>query len=330
MITVERTKRECPVCRSSASCLYAVAAGTDILHGQKYRCLRCLECGLVYLDGRVVREAYSVLDSAEFYCRRTHVFHRFFDFYLAGLMRLRCRAMSRMFTSAGRVLDVGCAEGNFLKGMRRKGWQCSGADISSAALAVAGRALPGCRFFRGDILDNDFPAGSFDLITFWHSFEHFGDPAAVLAAASRLLAPGGLLFISVPNRLSIEARMCRSGWFGLELPRHQCTFTPASLQRLLAGQGLRVRSISMNSLEYSIPMFMLTFYNWLGLENNWLYNFLKRNSYVSDNVAYRLLTIVAVLALLPFVLMLNAGVFLAHSFTGNGSVIEVFAEKEHA
>lgn len=86
--------------------------------------------------------------------------------------------------------------------------------------------------FLGGILNAPFSEASFDVITGFHVLEHVSDPNHVIENMWKWLKPGGVLYLHVPNIEALEARIFRSYWYGLELPRHLYHFSPISLSRL--------------------------------------------------------------------------------------------------
>jgi SAM-dependent methyltransferase len=89
-------------------------------------------------------------------------------------------------------------------------------------------ALPGC---------------SYDLVTMWHVLEHLHDPLATLSQCRRVLKPGGVLMVEVPNVSSLCSGIFRSYWAPLEAPRHLYQFTSATLRTLLVTAGFQVRRL---------------------------------------------------------------------------------------
>jgi len=69
--------------------------------------------------------------------------------------------------------------------------------------------------------------------------EHLYEPRKVLQKVCNWLKPRGIFYVFVPNILSWEARIFRSYWYGLDLPRHVHHFTPKSLAHLATSAGLR-------------------------------------------------------------------------------------------
>jgi len=150
--------------------------------------------------------------------------------------------LRRLRPGGGAVLDIGCASGGFLSALAGPSWKLSGIEMSEAA-ATAARRRCGAEVFVGDILDAPFPPASFDAITCFNVLEHVYEPKAVLVKLAEWLKPGGIFYTLMPNIDSAGARIFRSYWYALELPRHFCHFSPATLRRLAQSAGLREVSL---------------------------------------------------------------------------------------
>ncbi|MFH1725727.1 MAG: class I SAM-dependent methyltransferase [Elusimicrobiota bacterium] len=101
--------------------------------------------------------------------------------------------------SRGVFVDVGCALGTMLAGVRdHSGWKVLGLEFARAA-AETGKRLNGVEIAQGGLSDAPWPDESVDCVHMNNVLEHEAKPAEALAAASRLLKPGGRLRLSLPN-----------------------------------------------------------------------------------------------------------------------------------
>ena len=101
----------------------------------------------------------------------------------------------------GRLLDVGCAYGAFLReAARDRRLELAGTDVSTHAVDVARRRLAGLAvdLRPGGLFDCDFEEGSFDAVCMFDVIEHIEDLDAAFARVGSLLRPGGLFAMSVP------------------------------------------------------------------------------------------------------------------------------------
>jgi SAM-dependent methyltransferase len=95
---------------------------------------------------------------------------------------------------------------------------------------------------RADALRMPFRDGAFDVIFHQGLLEHFRDPVPLLAENARATAPGGLVVVDVPQTFHLYTAMKSAliligQWFA----GWETQYSPAQLERLLAGRGLRVR-----------------------------------------------------------------------------------------
>ncbi|MFH1954278.1 MAG: class I SAM-dependent methyltransferase [Pseudomonadota bacterium] len=212
-----------------------------LLEKDPWEVYRCLSCGLGVLDPRPSPEEMSRHYEKEY----------FFERYDQGLdpdspqfkKRLsgekhRVRFM-RAAKRSGRLLDIGCGYGYFLFACRKEGFEVQGLDVSEWARQYAEQKL-GLSVKIGEIGEADWPPGSFDIITMWHSLEHTRHPGLAVSKAAHWLKRNGILVVDVPNYEGTDARFLWEEWDGWQLPYHLWHFTPSSLKRLLDISGLEV------------------------------------------------------------------------------------------
>ncbi|WP_395145939.1 class I SAM-dependent methyltransferase, partial [Armatimonas sp.] len=141
-----------------------------------------------------------------------------------------------------RALDVGCGDGRFLAQLAAQGWTVEGLETDSVAAELA-RKRTGGTIHEAPLEEVTLPRKAFGLVSILHVLEHVPDPRETLTAAWNALAPGGALLIAVPNVNCLEARLFRSCWYPLDLPRHYWGFAPRTLTRLAEECGFAVQRI---------------------------------------------------------------------------------------
>lgn len=247
----------------------------DYVSGDTFRIVRCDACGLVRTEprpddaawGRYYPDAYyGAAGSARFPSLVEALQDRLYD--------ARARRVHRLNRGPGRVLDIGCGRGFLLRRFQRLGWQVMGTEMSAAAAAHA-RDVLGLPVEIGDVTRLGLPAASVDAVVLWHVLEHVAEPAALLAEAARLLRPGGVALVGVPDFGSPEARWARAGWLHLDVPRHLAHFTRGTLERMMRDAGLATEERSGFAPEYDLFSFVQSALNRLGIRQNLLYEMLR-------------------------------------------------------
>jgi SAM-dependent methyltransferase len=140
-----------------------------------------------------------------------------------------------------RVLDVGCARGDYLAHLKRLGFtEIMGMEPSHEAVSNrCDDSIPMvCSSFE------DFTTAClFDVITLNQVFEHFPNPLESLSKLRELLGKNGLLVMSFPNHFSLARALFGEFWPGYDAPRHYFCFNPRNVRMLAARCGLRVRKV---------------------------------------------------------------------------------------
>ncbi|MHB2027158.1 MAG: class I SAM-dependent methyltransferase [Elusimicrobiota bacterium] len=142
----------------------------------------------------------------------------------------------------GRLLEVGCGTGSYLRILRELGWQVKGVEVHPEASRFAREAL-GLDVFTGNLTEAKLPASSFDAAALFHVLEHLPNPTQALHELRRLLKPGGSIYVAVPNVRTLEARFFKSYYMGWEAPRHLYHFSPKTLGRMLQAAGFSVTAV---------------------------------------------------------------------------------------
>ena len=154
---------------------------------------------------------------------------------------MRSPTSRRSCRGAGRILDVGTAAGAFLAAARGRGWQVEGCE-PNAWLAEWGSRHYGIPIRTGELFDQSFAPGSFDVVTLWDVIEHTPDPTRVIRTVRDLIRPGGLLVVNYPDIGSWIARALGRRWPFLSSV-HLYYFTRETMRRLLERHGFDVIEI---------------------------------------------------------------------------------------
>jgi SAM-dependent methyltransferase len=251
------TRTPCPVCGSTNTRLYLDdeeqsldpsifgSSRTKIAHG---RILRCRACGFGF---RQVRSNSG--EMAELY-RKMDV--GVYESEAAGRSATASRHMrilSRFAGEpAGRLLDVGCASGLFLREASRAGWSVAGVEPSETLYARAKAMLGANTELHCCILEQaNFASESFYAITLWDVLEHVPEPVEFVKTCAALLKPGGKLILNVPDLESREARLLGKRW-PLLLAEHLNYFTRGSLRVCGEKAGLKWMHFGRRHVSFSV------------------------------------------------------------------------------
>jgi SAM-dependent methyltransferase len=122
------------------------------------------------------------------------------------------RLLRRYVKRGDRVVEIGFAPGKNLAWVAAEfGADVTGLDYSRAGIEKA-RELFAALGLRGsfcceDMFANGLPAATFDVVYSHGVIEHFDDPRPAVQEHLRLLKPGGVALIAIPNYRSLYGRL---------------------------------------------------------------------------------------------------------------------------
>ena len=138
-------------------------------------------------------------------------------------------------SDGGKILDIGCGNGWYLKEMEKRGWQPFGYEFDRDYAGKLSEQLD-IPILSGESALTEYPE-YFDMITFNFSFEHLPNPKRMLDLARKALKKEGWIFISVPDIHGKEASLFGKKWFHLDPPRHISFYGKNLLSNLLLETG---------------------------------------------------------------------------------------------
>jgi SAM-dependent methyltransferase len=145
------------------------------------------------------------------------------------------------------VLDIGCGPGVVAKALAARGCKVWGVEVDPRRADLA-------RNYCVEVRESDvetvnlaaaFPGMAFDAVLFLDVLEHLRDPEAALAEAAAVLAPGGIVLLSIPNvthgalRLELLSGKFRYRASGLLDRGHLRFFDAAGVDELIRQSGFR-------------------------------------------------------------------------------------------
>jgi len=239
--------QSCPLCPTSNSRLLGRRGGDAhrLGLGLVSFVYKCKSCGLIFPDPMPVpSEMAQHYGDAEKYFAE-HVLEEKIAAHHTVL-----HSIEQLGAIRGRLLDIGTGRGEMLKAATDRGWKAVGLEPSGVFARFA-REYSGAEVVEAKLEDRPFETDSFDVVTLGAVLEHVFDPVRVLMEINRVLRPGGMLWLDVPNeagtfyRLGNLYQRLRGRDWVVNLsptfpPYHVFGFTPRAIRSLAEVSGFKV------------------------------------------------------------------------------------------
>jgi 2-polyprenyl-3-methyl-5-hydroxy-6-metoxy-1,4-benzoquinol methylase len=229
------------------------------------RIVRCTSCGLVVQDldwapeqfERYYNEEYQETNSLDLTREQTPREH--FEDRAATVGPLAER-LRRLLRPDMRVLEVGCGAGELLAAVKDEVAEVVGVELHEGFVAFMNDDL-GIEAHAEDVNRIHFGDRRFDLIISIATLDHLPNPAETLATLKGLLAPGGSMYLEVPNTGDALMRYIpepnRTAYETFFWHRaHVFYFTEETLRALLAKTGMSCE------IGYRHQYTLVNFLNW--------------------------------------------------------------------
>jgi 2-polyprenyl-3-methyl-5-hydroxy-6-metoxy-1,4-benzoquinol methylase len=209
-----------------------------------FRHVECRKCHLVYVNPRLENPSQhqealydNIAASHGTFDENTR-----YDYSGYRKEKLTKEAASYLpYNINGRILDVGCSFGGFLKGAAEQGWKYpEGVEIAPQVAAYTSQFFP---VQMKPFEETEYPDNCFDVIRLNNVIEHLSSPKAVVRSVQRKLRTGGLFVIKTPNFRSLSVSLCREKWQYIAGFDHIHLFCPKTITQLLTENGFKIVKI---------------------------------------------------------------------------------------
>ena len=236
--------KSCPICGSESHKKHVEGKDHNV-SGRLFTITECLGCGFRFTNPRPKEEyIYKYYQSKDYISHSStkkgiinKVYHlvRFYQFYKK---RSIIRRVSNKKT--GKILDIGCGTGDFLKYMASSGWEADGVETDKGAKRVAEKKLGKKIEEKLDLINEE---NKYDVISMWHVLEHVYNVEDYLKKINKLLKKGGVLVVGVPNCASYDAKKYKENWVAYDLPIHLSHFQKNNIKELAKKSSFTLKAI---------------------------------------------------------------------------------------
>lgn len=213
----------CPMCGESSRRVIA--------RRENFRVMGCPRCDFGFID----LEDPGYPGDAQYHCdeapgeinpRQPHI-------------ERRVRDILRFRKPPGSAIDIGCGKGEVSLRLAEAGFKCAGLDFKPRLIRFLRERAPQIEWIERDASSLADEGRRFDVVTLYHVLEHIPRPLEVFGDFVRLLEPGGLLVVEVPNAGGLRARWQGGRWHYCKVD-HVNYFKERHLRQLGHKWGLEV------------------------------------------------------------------------------------------
>ena len=230
---------KCPLCHHESGKLIDQERGS-------LQIKKCFRCNLIRVDPRVAEPEQIYWGKADIYFEESRLVFEGRKKHHRNSTYTHDLKILKKVKPHGKLLDVGCNMGFFLKKAVEFGYEGYGVD-PSPTLSQLGREYLKLNIETNFLEKSSFNNNSFDIITMTDVFEHVVNPQEILSKAKSLLKKDGIILVKVPN-----ARFNLLKWFVIrkclknstydifDSYEHVVHYTESTLRKMLSQNGFQV------------------------------------------------------------------------------------------
>jgi SAM-dependent methyltransferase len=264
----------CIFCGAKSSTLLFEAS--DVF-GEHYQLNECNNCQSVFLSPFPSKEHMIRAYADDYYGDGDKKFTSFIETVLDWFRNKRAHRLNRILTGSGKVLDIGCGNGNFLNLLQSIGnYEIHGLEMPGKS-ADRAKLVNNINLKIGSLQSNDYEKSSFDAVTLYHVFEHLPNPQEYLNIIHSILKEDGTLVMSFPNISSWQWNRFKGDWFHLDPPRHLFFMPGNAFKKHMREFGFEIIGERHFSIEYNPYGYQQSLLNRWSNKREVLYEYLKGN-----------------------------------------------------
>lgn len=228
----------CDLCGSSESrSLFTMPDLRNRIYNPEYNIIECKNCKHRYLNPRPSKSNVHLFYKGKYYSGRSSI-----DISQSKRYEIQAQLLPQI--SKGKILDIGCAGGGWLKTILKNGWDCYGQDIIDSPYREDNIDIK-----IGYLPEVDYESSFFDVVSAWGVLEHVHEPSLYFKKIYKILKNDGRMIMMVPNGDSLWSRFA----YKEDIPRHLHFFRPKVLKKYAVKYNFEFEKIIFSNQIYSRP-----------------------------------------------------------------------------
>lgn len=315
----------CPYCKSQD---YLIQYPTFDIFDNDYEIVKCKACQAYFLTPNPSDELLAMAYDDSYYGGGDdeEKFEGFIEKGLNYFRKQRAKKVADLAENNGRVLDIGCGNGQFLEQVREFGKiEIFGTEMEGGSAKRASK-IEGLNLKIGELTKETYSKEYFDVVTMFHVFEHLNNSEEYLNIIDDILKPNRHLVLSFPNIDSWQSKFFKGKWLHLDPPRHLFFFSPKDFKLLMQKRGYKLAEENYFSIEQNPYGAIQSWLNLFHDKRELLFESLKGNTKYTKGTNKLLMKFEKLLfvGLTPLFIMVDA---VASIFKKGATVEFVFQKK---
>ena len=214
----------CIICNSNPSVILKTFKCDN---KESFNLVKC-KCDFVYLNPRPDIKSIVKYYDSQYLTNKNRLSLLFKNLQKISFIWKYSKIKKIFNTNKGLCLDIGSGNNTFSEFLESKKWETLSYDINNGSFKI------------NDIYN--LKDNSIDLITMWHSIEHFHNINEIFEIISKKIKDDGYLLIACPNIQAAEIKLLKNQWVAYDIPRHLYHFSPKSLSNYINKFNFKVVS----------------------------------------------------------------------------------------